>query len=371
MLLRLDSIELFHLRVPLQGPLRGDGAEIEFKEAIVVLVQTSRGPGWGEASMPLAPSGPPGASDACWEELSRRICPAALSQEETEVVTFGESLDRCSSMASAKAGLEMAVWHAAAMARDIPLCTLLGGFARPIPSGLVVGPCRSTDELVRYVERQLMHGYRCVKIEIRRGWDLQPVASVREQWPDLPLAVDARGGYTLEDLSTLRNLDKYSLSMIEQPMPPDALDDSARLQAILSTPICLSASVRNAGVVREIARKQAARIIGVNLQTVGGLGQAVRVHEAARKAGLGCRLCSTAELGISAAASLHLTTLDGFAHPADVGSSSRWFADDVLEPPIAIDAGGYLHLPDGPGYGYRPNRDKVEKHTLRNRVLTV
>jgi O-succinylbenzoate synthase len=370
MRLGLDSIELYHVRIPLREPLAVGAGEVLVKEAVMLRVQTSRGTGWGEAS--LTPSGVPCdvAVESSWEDLCHRLCPALLNQGEVALDSLPHLLDRHSDRSSSKAGVEMALWHAAAAARDIPLYTMLGGAARPIPSGLVAGSCRTMDELVRQVERHVAQGYRRVKLEIRPDWDIQPVARLRQQWPELTLMVDAKGTYSLDQLAVLRNLDKYNLTMIEQPMPAGALDDSARLQAILSTPICLSASVSDAHCVREIARRKAGRVISISLQRAGGLSRALQMHEAACKAGLTCLLGNTPDLGIAAAAGLHLATLAGFAHPADVGSSSRWFEDDVLEPPIAIDAGGYLHVPDGPGYGYRPNRDKVEKYTIRHKILT-
>jgi O-succinylbenzoate synthase len=370
MRLGLDSIELYHVRIPLREPLVVGTAEVLAKEAVVLRIQTSRGTGWGEAS--LTPSGIPGDAliESSWEDLCHRLCPAVLDQGEVGLDSLPHLLDRHSDRSSSKAGVEMALWHAAAMARDIPLYTMLGGTARPIPSGLDVGLCRTMEELVRRVQRHVRHGYRRVKVEIRPDWDIQPVARVRQQWPELTLMVDAKGTYSLDQLAVLRNLDKYNLAMIEEPMPVGALDESGRLQAILSTPICLSASASDANSVREIARRRAAQVIGISPQRAGGLSRALQIHEAVCRAGLTCLLGSTPDLGIAAAAGLHLATLPGFVHPADVGSSSRWFEDDVLEPPIVIDAGGYLHVPDGPGYGYRPSREKVEKYTLRHKILT-
>ncbi len=371
MRLRLDSIDLYHVRVPLREPLTVGCDRALHKEAIVLRLQTSRGAGWGECSIDLSPDDDPSALDSCWDSLCGRLGPDVLALGEVELAETCDVCGRVAAPTCAAAGLDIALWHAVAMARGLPLHVLLGGVARPIAAGLCLAGPATDDELLDGVRTGLAEGYRRVKIRIQPGWDLQPVAQVRQAWPDLPLTVDAAGGYSLDDLETLRNLDKYHLAAVEQPLPAEALDDSARLQAVLSAPICLRDAVVDGDAVREIARRRAARIISVDVQRAGGLTRALQIHEAARKADLTCWLGTTPDLGIGASAGLHLATLDGFTHPTDVASASRWFRDDVLEPPIVVDAGGYLHLPDGPGFGYRPSPEKIQKYALRHETLTA
>jgi len=373
MRLRLDSIDLNHVQIPLQAPLQADASGVLVKDSVVLTLQTSRGTGWGEASIPIDPEKREDQTvDACWEDLCDRLVPAVLAEGNVEVEGFADILNRAAETTCAKAGLEMAVWHAAAMARDVPLYALMGGVGRPIPSGLSIDAFPSTvDALLAHVEQHLGDGYRQVKIRIRPDWDIEPVARIRQQWPDLPLVVDAGGSYRADHIGTFRNLDKYGLAAIEQPLPSDSLAELAQLQAVLDAPICLDASRMDVSLIRDVAKRQAARIVSVNIQRAGGLTEALQRREVACKTGLTCWVAATPDLGIGAAAGLHVATLDGFDHPTEVGSASRWFADDLLEPPIVVDAGGYLHLPDGAGFGYRPNREKVEKYTIRYETLTA
>lgn len=371
MRLRLDSIDLYHVRVPLREPILVGSAEVDAKEAVIVRLQTSRGTGWGESSIAVDPDAGDPTLEDCWDDLCGRIGPAVLDREDIEVETFGDLLDRHAGSAIAAAGLEIAAWHATATARNAPLYSLLGGVGRPIASGLCMGVCRTTDELIDRARYHLKDGYRRIKIRITPGWDIEPVARVRGEWPDLPVVLDCAGAFSLDHIETFRNLDKYGPAALEQPLPVGVLADSAQLQAAISSPICLSAPAADVQAVRDVAKHRAGRIVSVDVQRAGGLTRAREIRDAATKVGLTCWLGTSPDLGIGAAAGLHLATLDGFAHPADVGSSVRWFTDDLLEPPIVVDAGGYLHLPDGPGFGYRPNREKVEKHTIRYETLTA
>jgi len=65
-----------------------------------------------------------------------------------------------------------------------------------------------------------------------------------------------------------------------------------------------------------------------------------------------------------AAASLH-----GLAYPTDIEASARWYVDDLVEPAIKIDSHGFIHLPSGPGTGYRVNREKVEQYSVTVRLF--
>jgi O-succinylbenzoate synthase len=81
-------------------------------------------------------------------------------------------------------------------------------------------------------------------------------------------------------------------------------------------------------------------------------------------AGLGCWVGTMPELGVASAQGLHLAALNGFTYPTDIEASARWYVDDVIDPPIEIDARGYIELPSGPGTGYCIVREKVERYSV-------
>jgi O-succinylbenzoate synthase len=70
------------------------------------------------------------------------------------------------------------------------------------------------------------------------------------------------------------------------------------------------------------------------------------------------------ELGIASAQGLHLAAHNDFTFPTDIEASARWYADDIIEPAIAIDGEGFIHLPGGAGAGFQVNRSKVERYTI-------
>lgn len=144
-----------------------------------------------------------------------------------------------------------------------------GPFTRPKPPS----PPWIADtipELLRAIERFLADGYRRVKIKIKPGWDVEPVAAVRRTFGDLPLFVDANAAYTLADAGVFQALDDYGLLMYEQPLPGEALEDLARLQERVKTSICLDESAETPEAVAQALRLGSGRIINLKLQRRSG-----------------------------------------------------------------------------------------------------
>jgi o-succinylbenzoate synthase len=91
----------------------------------------------------------------------------------------------------------------------------------------------------------------------------------RKQSPAITLSVDANSAYRFET-DTLKQLDDYNLSMIEQPLAPGDLVDHSKLQRELRTPICLDQSIVCLTNARHAYELKACRIINIKLGRVGG-----------------------------------------------------------------------------------------------------
>jgi O-succinylbenzoate synthase len=360
----LKAATLHRVCVPLIEPFRISNGAVGEKDVIVVQVTTDDGiTGWGEASPMGGAFYSSDTPESTWQELETLI-PSVFSVRTLDVTTFYEELRSVPASCFAKAGIEGALWDAYAHTLGVPLCELFGGPARPIASGVAIGIYDEIQELIDRVQRYTAAGYQRVKIKIAPGWDLEPVAAVRERFPKVPLMVDANAAYTFADAGMFRELDSFGLMMIEQPFACEAHDEAAELQKLLRTPLCADESAESLEALDSLIRKQAARIINIKVQRVGGLSEACRMLKTARKAGLECWVGTMPELGIASAQGLHFAALDSFAYPTDIEASARWYVDDLVEPAIEIDSRGFIHLPSGPGTGYRVNREKVEQYSV-------
>lgn len=364
-LISVRSVALHRVRIPLTEPFRISSGSVDQKDAILVEVVTQEGSvGWGEASPMSGSFYSDDTPDTAWASLIDRLIPALFELDQVDPRRFFESLRSLRVSPFAKAGLEGALWDAYAQTCRRPLCELLGAQARPVPSGVAIGIFDRVDQLLERVAHYVDQGYQRVKIKIQPGWDIIPVAAVRERFPKTPLMVDANAAYTLADKEILQELDAFDLMMIEQPLAGDAHLEAGELQALLRTPLCADESADTLTSVASIIKHRAARILNIKVQRVGGLSESLFMLEAARAAGLECWVGTMPELGVASVQALHLATHSGFTYPTDVEASRRWYVDDVVEPLIDIDQEGFIHLPEGAGTGYQVSRAKVERYSI-------
>ena len=359
MSISVKSVVLHRVRVPFVEPFRISNGVVAEKDAILIELTTSDGiVGWGEAS-PMSGSFYSAATpDSSWTALKDQIVPALLSAGEIDPATFFEFLREQPADQFAKAGIEGALWDADANTRQLALCELFGIERRPVPSGVAIGIFETIDELLERVRRYVADGYQRVKIKIQPGWDVDPVAAVRAQFPQLPLMVDANAAYTIDDLPIFLELDRFQLTMIEQPLAANAIKDAGALQSHLTTPLCADESAESLAALEQLVEHRAARVVNIKVQRVGGLSEALLMLEAACAAGLRCWVGTMPELGIASAQALHLAMHRGFSFPTDIEASSRWYVDDIIAPPITIDPRGFIHVA-----GYKVDRAKVERYT--------
>lgn len=372
--MRIGRIELNHVQVPLVEPFRISTASVTVKDAILCRVTADGVTGVGESSPMAGAFYSTETPESCLEALRTRLVPRLLGQDLTGPGDFARLTAEVPGNRFAKAGLEMALWDLEGRRRGLPLKTLLGGEGEKVASGLAVGIYDTLPELLRTIERHLAQGYQRVKLKIKPGWDVAPVAAVRQAFGEIPLFVDANAAYTLADADVFRALDDYGLLMYEQPLPGEALADLAKLQTMVSTPLCLDESAETVEAVAEALRLGSGRIINLKLQRVGGFGPAKAIHDLCLASGIPVWCGYMPELGVSTAGGLHLATLPGFSRPVayagDLEPSRRWFVDDVTDPLVTLGPGGALAVPDAPGLGFALDSGKVAKYTVYREVFT-
>lgn len=359
------TIVLRRVSIPFREPFRISNGVAAATDSVIVEIQRGGLSGFGEAG-PL-PGGAYSSETAAssWTRLEEKLIPLWLESSFGHPAEVGPALDAVPGEAFARAALEGASWDLAAAETGEPLWRMLGSQVRPVESGVAIGLFDTLDELLARVETYLAQGYRRTKIKIQPGWDIEPVRAIRERFGAIPLMVDANTAYTLADTDVFRELDRFDLMMFEQPLAGPALEDLAELQHQVKTPLCADESAESMEALETMIGLGSAKIINIKIQRVGGLTNALRMHDRARQAGLGIWLGTMPELGVASAQGLHLATLPGFNYPTDVEASERWYEDDLVDPLITLGGDGRIHIPEGPGMGYRVDRAKLDRYTTR------
>jgi O-succinylbenzoate synthase len=269
----------------------------------------------------------------------------------------------------AKAAIETACWDLEAKQLGLPLWKHLGGERREIPCGVSIGIQNTPEGLLDKIERELAAGYQRIKIKIKPGWDVNIVEFVRKSFPDIQLMVDANSAYTLADVDLFRGLDHFRLMMIEQPLAHDDILDHAALQRQIKTNICLDESIRSSADAAHAIALGACRVVNLKLGRVGGYAQAKEVEGVCHTGNIPVWCGGMLESGIGRAHNIAMATLGGFTLPGDVSASSRYWEEDIIDPPVTVSRVGTITAPEKPGIGFDVNVARIEKLTVRKESI--
>jgi O-succinylbenzoate synthase len=367
--MRLDKITLREIHMQLVTPFETSFGRTLHRRIILVEVDAEGVTGWGECVAGEGPFYAPETVETAWHVLRDFLWPAIRGREFRSATDVDGLLTAVRGHNMAKAALEAAVWDAEARQKQMPLWKLLGGERMEIPCGVSIGLKENDDELERQVEKELAAGYQRIKIKIKPGRDVQPVARLRKRFPSIKLMVDANSAYTLDDLPLLQELDAYYLMMIEQPLGWDDIYSHAELQRKLKTPICLDECIHSEEHARAAIAIGACGIINIKLGRVGGYNAALRIHDLCREKGVPVWCGGMLESGIGRAHNIALSTLANFTLPGDVTASRRYWTEDIIEPEVTVSTRGTIAAPSGPGIGYEPRIDRIDSITVRREEI--
>ncbi|UKA66582.1 o-succinylbenzoate synthase [Arthrobacter sp. FW306-05-C] len=364
--MRIIEVKLHNVRLPIVRPFTTSFGTQTVRSAIIVEVRAeaanSTGSpteviGWGECVALADPLYSPEYTEGARQMMIRYLLPALFNYQARHGVvtaeTVGHSLRAIVGHQMAKSALEMAVLDAQLRARGESFGQYLGATVDRVPSGVSVGIQNSIPELLDTVAEYVEDGYQRIKLKIQPGWDIEPVAAVREHFgPNLLLQVDANAAFTLADAVLLRKLDAFDLLLIEQPLGEADLRQHAELAALMSTPMCLDESISSAETAMDAIAIKSAAVINIKPGRVGGYLEARRIHDIARASGVAVWCGGMLETGLGRAANAALSALPGFTLPGDISASSRYYETDLTEP-FVLD-NGYINVPTGPGLGVEP-----------------
>lgn len=368
MRIQVTRAELHHVALPLVRPFRTSYGLLENHHAILVHLEADGLEGWGEAVCGPVPGYSYETTTTAWHVLGEFFLPSVLGSSISSIEDFRGKLSAFRGHPLARAGLEMAVWDMLAASSGVSLSEFLGGEADDVPVGISLGIQDSTEDLLALVDRSLAEGYPRIKLKIEPGRDLLVLESVRSAHPDIRLQVDANCAYSMDDMESLAELDRFKLEMVEQPLSGDDLLDHSVLQRSIQTPICLDESIKSLRDTRLALELGSCRVVNIKAGRVGGLQEAVLIHDfcLANETPVWCG--GMLETGIGRAANVALASLPGFSLPGDISGTKRYFQRDVVLHEFK-QKNGRMRVPQAPGLGVRVDGRALRAFTLRKEVF--
>ncbi|WP_338449662.1 o-succinylbenzoate synthase [Niallia oryzisoli] len=362
--MKLDRVVLRHLQMEQKSPFSTSYGTFTTKDFILVEAIDEDGvTGWGEGVAFHVPWYTEETVKTSWHMLEDFLLPLAFESPFDHPDDLNQRFSFIRKNNMAKAAIEGAVWDLYSKKQGISLSQALGGKKKSIEVGIAIGIQKTTDDLLRIIDKYATEGYRRMKVKIKPGLDVELIDAIRERFPTIPLMADANSAYTLADIDVLKELDQFGLMMIEQPLGSDDIIDHATLQEQIRTPICLDESILSVEDTRKALALGSCKVINVKIGRVGGLSEAVKIHDLCKAQNVPVWCGGMLEAGVGRAHNIAITSLENFTMPGDTAGSSHYWERDIIDPEVEV-KNGLITVPDGPGIGYEVNRKMVDYYTV-------
>lgn len=368
--MNIERVDIIHIRIPLVIPYETSYTPNKNVDKLILKTYTPNATVYSECVCKDRPDSTSETPQTVRAVLKEFLLPGIMNEGLKGLDDYQARTAAIKGHNMAKAAVENAVWAYEAQKQGISLNRLLGGSRTRVPVGMGIGIQADTDRLLTLVEEYLEAGFRRIKLKIKPGWDIIPLEAVRSVYPDLELMVDANNAYAYpRDREVLKALDAFGLSMIEQPLCYEDLHRHAKLQAEISTPICLDESVTSPYQAQIAAEIGACRIINIKQGRVGGLGPSKAVHDIAREHGLTCWVGQMIETGVGLNYGLAVAALDNCTHPNDTLPTRFYASDDIISPRMELNPDSTVDIPSGPGLGVTVDEGQLDRYTVAREVI--
>jgi len=366
---KIERLDLYHVAMPLISPFRTAFGNDDCVESVFVRMWSGGQYGWGEAAPWRDPAYSPEWAGGAFILVRDKLAPRLLGQDLRSGQELQQALAGVKGNYFAKASLDLAWWDLHARQLGRPLWSVLRGSGPVVEVGADIGVLESTEALLLEIDQAQQAGFKRLKLKYRPGWELGMIAAVRARFPDMVIHVDCNSAYSLAQLPMFRELDRFDLAMIEQPLAHDDLLDHSRLQSEIATPVCLDESIVSPEKARKATELKACSWINIKHGRVGGLTSAVAIHDLCLSAGVPCWVGGMLESAVGQAHSIALASLPNIHYPSDIFPSRRFYHEDLGEPAVDLCAPSRVRASDGAGIGVEPHPERLRRQTLQRAEL--
>lgn len=275
-------------------------------DTVIVKVETDAGiSGFGEACPFMPVTGDTPETITNYLDL---VIPKLVNKNPLSIEEIHHVMDRVMiGQAPAKAGIDMAMYDIAAKNANVPLYRYLGGSSNQVTSDITIG-IDEPSEMQKLARKYVDAGFNILKIKvgINPDHDLEAIRLIREEvGPHIELRLDANQGWKKKQaLSLLRELSKYGVEEIEQPLKFHDHEGMRYLVEHADQIIMADEAVHDPKDAIRAIRAGSCDMINIKLMKSAGIFPALLINGIAEAAGLPCMVgcMSETRLGVSAAA---------------------------------------------------------------------
>ena len=363
---KIERVRCHIIDIPAKAVHSHGSGDVASINSVIIEVITDGGlTGWGEASpWPVFT----GTVESNAGALHRYMTPHLLGADPVQVEKHLAMADKVVvGCPEAKAALETALLDITGQISGLSISELVGGRHRDsVPMSFsVANPDfdADLDDIARLYE----DGVRILKIKTgfdNHAFDKMRVEKLREIYDDaLSIRIDYNQGLRAYDaVRTLRDLEPFGLTFIEQPVKMHERAALAEITRVIDTPVMADESVFNPREAMAGVSMRIADIFALKIMKSGGIRRALEVAAIARCGGIdvygGCMF----ETGVAHAAGAHLmAALPDLHLGCEFYMATYYVEEDILTEPFPV-RNGLVHVPDTPGLGVAVDPDQLAKY---------
>lgn len=268
---------------------------------------------------------------------------------------------------SALGGIDIALWDIRGKTIGKPICDLLGSKRHRVPayaSGLLWK--EDLTELSHEATTYLKRGFRAMKMRLGRNYeyDCAALRIVRNTiGPHARLMIDANARYSVPELDRLiPEFHSQNAFWLEEPFPPEKLDDYIALHPKLGVPLAAGENEFGVQGFRELIKARSVDIVQPDCSRSGGVTECHRIGRLAARHGLSVATHTWSD-AVALAANIHLVASLSNAMTVEVDCTGNALIDNLLKEPFVVTEGEIV-VPRRPGLGI-----ELDENALHNYML--
>ncbi|MGH7798409.1 MAG: enolase C-terminal domain-like protein [Candidatus Binatia bacterium] len=373
---RVESVTLYQLRIPFHQAFRHALQSREESDAVIVKVTGSDGrSGFGESLPRSYVTGE--TTEAMIARIREQLAPKMFAESFAPGWETFEYLQAVMPewTKTEEKNNHVVAWNAAFCAVELALLDwslradhcALADLLLPARYEVVYSGVISADapkDAAALAKRMTRLGIRQIKVKVGTPDDPARLEAVRQAVGDeVELRADANAAWSAEEaVERLRQLAKFKLQAIEQPVAADDLAGLKRVRVEGGVPVMADESLVTLDQARRLIDLGACDYFNIRLSKCGGISGSLAVAKLAQQAGIKVQLgAQVGETGILSAAgrtfAAHLPTL-AFAE----GSFGTWLlAEDITFENVAFGLGGRAPLLKTRGLSVTVKEDALER----------
>ena len=336
--MKISPFKVTPFSIPFVKPLQTSGMTYTHREGIWLKLQSEKFTGVGEAA-PLS-----GFNRETLKEVHYALegFHQAIDGEDFEMDELFLLIEvHSQNTPSVRFALETAIYDILAKEEELPLAKYLNNKANVeiLVNGLVG-------------VHQPEEGFSVMKVKVgfRNLFDeIENMEYLTKSFgEDIQFRLDANGAFDLpKAIRFCKEMEKFNIDYIEQPLPADNLEDLAELTYHTEIPIAVDESLTDFQSAEKIIEEQAAHVFVIKPMVSGGFTECKKIINLARTENIRVVITSSLETSIGRTACLHLALTNEITEACGLATG------EVLNEgkPTQPIQGGKIAISDSPGLG--------------------